>query len=279
MLRGQGGATVRLREVADIGPERTSNLIARENAQRKAIVSTNVADGYNLGELVKAVREKVDPIVARVGCTVQYGGQFEAQQSASRTIVIMGSVVALVMFLLLQLATGRSRIAILVMLNLPLALIGGIAAIYLTESRPFVGNTLALFGLGGERYVEPVISIASMVGFVTLFGIAVRNGILLVNHYAQLEQHEGCSREESVIRGSVERLVPILMTALTAALGLIPLAMSGDKPGSELLAALSIVVLGGLVSSTLLNLFVVPAGYALAFRISREPKSPIKEKP
>jgi Cu/Ag efflux pump CusA len=118
-----------------------------------------------------------------------------------------------------------------------------------------------------------------MVGFVTLFGIAVRNGILLVNHYAQLEQHEGCSREESVIRGSVERLVPILMTALTAALGLIPLAMSGDKPGSELLAALSIVVLGGLVSSTLLNLFVVPAGYALAFRISREPKSPIKEKP
>jgi CzcA family heavy metal efflux pump len=279
MLRGQGGATVRLREVADIGPERTSNLIARENAQRKAIVSTNVADGYNLGELVKAVREKVDPIVARVGCTVQYGGQFEAQQSASRTILIMGAVVAVVMFLLLQLATGHGRTAVLVMLNLPLALIGGIAAIYLTESRPFVGNTLALFGLGGERYVEPVISIASMVGFVTLFGIAVRNGILLVNHYAQLEQHEGCSREESVIRGSVERLVPILMTALTAALGLIPLAMSGDKPGSELLAALSIVVLGGLVSSTLLNLFVVPAGYALAFRISREPKSPIKEKP
>jgi HME family heavy-metal exporter len=279
MLRGMGGATVRLREVADIGPERTSNLIARENAQRKAIVSTNVADGFNLGELVKAVREKVDPIVARAGCTVQYGGQFEAQQSASRTITVMGAGVALVMFLLLQYATGRSRTAILVMLNLPLALIGGVAAIYITESRPFIGNTLALLGIGGERYVEPVISIASMVGFVTLFGIAVRNGILLVNHYAQLEQHEGCSREESVIRGSVERLVPILMTALTAALGLIPLAMSGDKPGSELLAALSIVVLGGLVSSTLLNLFVVPAGYALAFRISREPKSLIKEKP
>ena len=279
MLRGAGGATVRLREVADIGPERTSNLIARENAQRKAIVSTNVADGYNLGELVKLVREKVDPIVARAGCTVQYGGQFEAQQSASRTILVMGAVVAIIMFLLLQLATGRGRIAILVMLNLPLALIGGIAAIYLTESRPFVGNTLALFGLGGERYVEPVISIASMVGFVTLFGIAVRNGILLVNHYAHIEEHEACTREESVIRGSMERLVPILMTALTAALGLIPLAMSGDKPGSELLAALSIVVLGGLVSSTVLNLFVVPAGYALAFRISREPKSLTKEKP
>jgi CzcA family heavy metal efflux pump len=279
MLRGMGGATVRLREVADIGPERTSNLIARENAQRKAIVSTNVADGYNLGELVEAVREKVDPIVARAGCTVQYGGQFEAQQSASRTITIMGGVVAIVMFLLLQYATGRSRTAILVMLNLPLALIGGVAAIYITESQPFIGNTLALFGIGGERYVEPVISIASMVGFVTLFGIAVRNGILLVNHYAHLEQLEGCSREESVVRGSMERLVPILMTALTAALGLIPLALSAGKPGSELLAALAIVVLGGLVSSTILNLFVVPAGYALAFRISRDLNPIQKEKP
>ena len=279
MLRGAGGATVRLREVADIGPERTSNLIARENAQRKAIVSTNVADGYNLGELVKAVREKVDPIVARAGCTVDYGGQFEAQRSASRTILVMGGVVAVAMFLLLQLATGRSRTAVLVMLNLPLALIGGVAAIYITESRPFVGNTLALLGLGDGRYVEPVISIASMVGFVTLFGIAVRNGILLVNHYAHLEEHEGCSRAESVVRGSMERLVPILMTALTAALGLIPLALSGDKPGSELLAALAIVVLGGLVSSTILNLFVVPAGYALAFGISREPEFPSKEKP
>ncbi len=279
MLRGMGGATVRLREVADIGPERTSNLIARENAQRKAIVSTNVADGFNLGELVKAVREKVDPIVARAGCTVQYGGQFEAQQSASRTITIMGAVVAVVMFLLLQYATGRSRTAVLVMLNLPLALIGGVAAIYITESRPFLGNTLALLGIGGERYVEPVISIASMVGFVTLFGIAVRNGILLVNHYAHLEGQEGCSREESVVRGSMERLVPILMTALTAALGLIPLAMSGGKPGSELLAPLAIVVLGGLVSSTILNLFVVPAGYALAFRISRDLNPTQKEKP
>ncbi len=270
ILRGMGGAVVRLREVADIGPERTSNLIARENAQRKAIVSTNIADGYNLGELVKAVRAKIDPIVARAGCTVQYGGQFEAQQSASRTILVMGAVVAVVMFLLLQYATGRSRTAALVMLNLPLAVIGGIAAIYITESRPFVGNTLSLFGLGDERYVEPVISIASMVGFVTLFGIAVRNGILLVNHYAHLEEHEGCSRAEAVVRGSLERLVPILMTALTAALGLLPLAMSGGKPGSELLAPLATVVLGGLVSSTILNLFVVPAGYALAFRVPRD---------
>jgi HME family heavy-metal exporter len=276
---GSAGATVRLREVADIGPERTSNLIARENAQRKAIVSTNVADGYNLGELVAAVRTKVDPIVARAGCTVKYGGQFEAQQSASRTILLMGAVVAVIMFLLLQLATGRSRTALLVMLNLPLALIGGVAAIYLAESRPFIGNTLALLGVGDARYVAPVLSIASMVGFVTLFGIAVRNGILLVNHYAHLELHERCTPEDAVVRGSMERLVPILMTALTAALGLVPLALGGDRPGSELLAPLAIVVLGGLVSSTLLNLFVVPAGYALAFGISCHIHPSTKEKP
>jgi len=251
ILRGEGGALVRLREVADIGPERTSNLIARENAQRKAIVSTNIADGYNLGDLVAAVRAKVDPIVARAGCTVRYGGQFEAQQSASRTIVSMGAVVAVLMFLMLQAATGRARTALLVMLNLPLALIGGIAAIGLTAP---AGTT-------------PILSIPNMVGFITLFGIAVRNGILLVNHYAHLEQHEGCAPAEAVVRGSLERLVPILMTALTAALGLIPLALSGNKPGSEILAPLAIVVLGGLVSSTVLNLFVIPAGHALAFRI------------
>ncbi|MCC6321952.1 MAG: efflux RND transporter permease subunit [Phycisphaerales bacterium] len=266
-LRGAGGAIVGLREVADIGPERTSNLIARENAQRKAVISTNVAEGYNLGQLVRQVQARVDPIVARAGYTVHYGGQFEAQQSASRTIYIMGAGVAVFMFMLLQLSTGSAKVAALVMLNLPLALIGGIVAIYLTESPALIPNTLALFGLGSGRYVPPVISIASMVGFVTLFGIAVRNGILLVNHYDHLQKHEGKSIAESIVQGSMERLVPILMTALTAALGLIPLALAKGRPGSELLAPLAIVVLGGLMSSTVLNLFVVPAGYAMAFRV------------
>jgi Cu/Ag efflux pump CusA len=108
-----------------------------------------------------------------------------------------------------------------------------------------------------------------LVGFVTLFGIAVRNGILLVNHYDHLERVEGCSRREAIVRGSMERLVPILMTALTAALGLLPLALAAGKPGSELLAPLATVVLGGLITSTILNLFVVPAGYALAFRVPK----------
>ena len=134
VLRGKGGALVRLDEVADIGPEMASNLIARENAQRKAVVSLNVAEGYNLGHLVGQVRERVDPIVQEHGYTVKYGGQFEAQQSASRTIMIFSGIVVLVMLVLLHLAIGSIRVALLVMVNLPLALIGGIVAIFLTES-------------------------------------------------------------------------------------------------------------------------------------------------
>ncbi len=275
-LRGAGGARVRLREVADIGPERTSNLIARENAQRKAVVSTNIAEGYNLGDLVAEVRKRVDPIVNAAGYTVHYGGQFEAQQSASRSIAVMGIGVIIAMFLLLQLSTGKSRTALLVMVNLPLSLIGGIAAIYITESPSIFSNSVALAGLSGERYIAPVVSIASMVGFVTLFGIAVRNGLLLVNHYSHLQLHEGKSIGESIVQGSMERLSPILMTALTAALGLVPLAMALGKPGSEILAPLAVVVLGGLMSSTFLNLFVVPAGYALVFGVPRDQSQPNK---
>ena len=267
LLRGAGGALVRLHEVADIGLERSSNLIARQNAQRKAVISTNVAEGYNLGHLVQAIQKDVSPIVERHGYTVEYGGQFEAQQSASRTIYVMGAGVAVLMLLLLSMALKSTRAAVLVMVNLPLALIGGIAAIYLSESDSALMNLKALFGVAGAgRYQAPVISIASMVGFVTLFGIAVRNGILLVNHYRHLMDKEGKSLDEAILLGSMQRLVPILMTALTAALGLVPLAMAAGEPGSELLAPLAIVVLGGLISSTFLNLIVVPAGYSLVFR-------------
>ena len=121
----------------------------------------------------------------------------------------------------------------------------------------------------GARYEAPVISIASMVGFITLFGIAVRNGILLVNHYAHLIQEEGKSLADAIMQGSQERLVPILMTALTAVLGLLPIAWAAGEPGSEILAPMAIVVLGGLVTSTFLNLLVVPAGYALIFHVPR----------
>ena len=265
VLRGKGGAMVRVGEVAQVGVERTSNLIARENGRRKAIISCNVADGANLGDLVKAVQAKVDPIVSKAGYSVHYGGQFEAQQSASRTIYVMGLGVIGVILALLAMALGSLRAAALVMVNLPLALIGGIVAIFLTApgTSP-IANALALLHLGGT-YRAPVLSIAGMVGFITLFGIAVRNGILLVNHYAHLMHHEGATLVEAVVRGSMERLVPVLMTAFAAILGLIPLAMAAGKPGGELLAPLAIVVLGGLLTSTFLNLFIVPAGYMLVF--------------
>lgn len=269
ILVGRDGAQVRLREVADIGIEMASNLIARENARRKAVISCNVAEGYNLGHLVEEVRGRVDPIVHKHGYSVHYGGQFEAQQSASRTIYLMGAGVVLAILFLLYLALRSLKAALLVMVNLPLALIGGIVAIFISESPDVLANLKALVGLG--RYVAPVISIASMVGFVTLFGIAVRNGILLVAHYQHL-QAEGMPLREAVLKGSSERLIPILMTALAAVLGLVPLAMAAGEPGSELLAPLAVVVLGGLVSSTFLNLIVVPAGYVLIHSDKPEPE-------
>ena len=264
LLRGRNGATVRLRDVADIGPERSSNLITRENAQRKAVVSLNVADDSNLGDLVSLVKQRVDPIVQDAGFTVTYGGQFEAQQSAAQTILILGLVVAILMLMLLQISTGSIRAALLVMMNMPLALIGGIVAILLTEGGGAWSNLLGLIGFG-DSYVAPVISIASMVGFITLFGISIRNGILLINHYNHLMREEKVPLNDAIMQGSIERLVPILMTALASMLGLLPLAISGGLPGSELLAPLAIVTLGGLITSTLLNLIVVPAGYSLVF--------------
>jgi CzcA family heavy metal efflux pump len=277
VLRGQGGALVRLEEVADIGPEWASNLISRENAQRKAVVSLNVGEGHNLGHLVKQVQQRVDPIVQRHGYTVKYGGQFEAQQSASRTIWLFSGIVVAIMVVLLNLAIGSVRVALLVLVNLPLALIGGILAIFVAESPNLLTNVLALFGAG--TYTAPVISIASLVGFITLFGIAVRNGILLVNHFKHLVEREGASRYEAIIRGSQERLVPILMTALTAALAVIPIVLQSKKPGNEILAPLSVVILGGLLTSTFLNLVVVPAGYAAIQRVQVRGRRGVTDEP
>lgn len=266
ILRGMGGALVRLSDVADIGPEMASNLIARENAQRKAVISLNVNEGSNLGHLVKQVQTLVNPIVQSYGYRVNYGGQFEAQQSASRTIVLLSGIVVLIMVGLLNLAVGSVRVSLLVLLNLPLALIGGILAVYFSEWKDLLGNLPAYFGAGGA-YSPPVISIASLVGFITLFGIAVRNGILLVNHYRHLVDVEQRPVYEAIIQGSMERLIPILMTALTAALALIPIVLKGATAGNEILSPLSVVILGGLLTSTFLNLVVIPAGYAAIFRM------------
>jgi Cu/Ag efflux pump CusA len=177
----------------------------------------------------------------------------------------MGAIALVVMLLLLHGALGSLPAALLVMVNLPLALIGGVAAVYLTAGPGGLANTLALLGISGRAYEAPVLSIASLVGFITLFGIAVRNGILMVRHFLDL-MREGVPAAEAVARGAHERLVPILMTALCATLGLLPIVLAAGEPGSEILAPLSVVVLGGLVTSTLLNLLVVPAGFLLLFQ-------------
>jgi Cu/Ag efflux pump CusA len=268
LLRGQGGAVVRLREVARIGEELAPYLIAHEQGRRKAVISCNVDAGENLGHLVAKVRAAVDPIIPK-GQTVHYGGQFEAQQEASRTLLWAGLAVIAGIWLLLAGATGSPWAAGLVLVNLPLALIGGIAAVFIAESANPFGNLAALMGIGG-RYIAPVLSIASLVGFITLFGIAVRNGILLINQF-QAYRRAGMPLDDAVLAGSRDRMIAILMTALTAALGLVPLAMAAGQPGSEILSPLAVVVLGGLVSSTALNLLVVPAGYLALGRLVDRP--------
>jgi Cu/Ag efflux pump CusA len=175
------------------------------------------------------------------GYRVEYGGQFESQQSASNRLAVLGVGVLAGLFMLLVLALGESRDAVLTMVNLPLALIGGVVGVFLA---------------GG------VLSVASMIGFMTLFGIATRNGIMLISHIQHLMQVEGVTDfREAVVRGAEERLVPILMTAMAAGLALIPLALGGGKTGSEIQTPMAIVILCGLTTSTLLNMFVVPTLY------------------
>jgi copper/silver efflux system protein len=235
------GQRVPLAELAAVKVTRGPNTISRENVQRKIVVQANVA-GRDLGGTVEDIRRAVSArVTLPPGYHVEYGGQFESQAEATRVIAML-SLVALAAILLILYAEFRStRTAALVLANLPLALIGGVVAVLLS---------------GG------VVSIASLVGFVTLFGIATRNGILLVAHYRQLLA-EGATFREAVVRGSLERLSPILMTALTAGLALIPLAVGGGEAGNELQTPMAIVILGGLLSATALNMVVLPALYWL----------------
>jgi len=189
------------------------------------------------------------------GYRVEYGGQFESQQSASRRLVLLGGLALAGLFTLLMLAFGRTRDALIVMVNLPLALIGGVAGVWVA---------------GG------ILSVASIIGFITLFGIATRNGIMLVSHVQHLLQEEGVTDfRTAVLRGSQERLVPILMTALAAGLALIPLALSGGEAGSEIQTPMAIVILCGLTTSTVLNMAVVPTLY---LRYGK-PRVPVEEVP
>jgi len=235
------GGPVPIRVLADVRRELGPNMILRENVQRRIVISSNVA-GRDLGSVVEDMRSAVAQAVPMPpGYRVEYGGQFESEQSASQRLLLLGAGVIVGVFMLLVLAFGRPRDALLIMVNLPLALIGGVAGVFLA---------------GG------VLSVASMIGFITLFGIATRNGIMLVSHIQHLMKEEGVTNfREAVERGARERLIPILMTAMAAGLALIPLAFGGGKPGSEIQTPMAIVILCGLMSSTLLNMVVVPTMY------------------
>jgi CzcA family heavy metal efflux pump len=261
-LHAPSGAMVRVESVADVHEEQASSLITRENVRRKAVISCNVAEGHNLGDLIEQIRERVAPIIAkRSGIHVEYGGQFEAQADASRRILWASIGVLALIFVILYSAFGSVRPVLLVLLNLPLALVGGVIALFIADSPNVLANLAALFGGGG--YIAPVVSISALVGFIGLAGVACRNGLLLISHYYHLMEQEGVSKEDAVLRGAEERLVPILMTALSSALALIPLVLARNEIGSELQFPIAVVILGGLVSSTFLNLFVVPIGFQL----------------
>jgi len=235
------GAKVPLRELAEVRKDSGPNTVSREQVQRKIVVMCNVAD-RDIASVVRDCRAAVDPIVAaEPGYSVEYGGQFEAAEEASRLLAGLGVAVVMAIGFLLHLAFGSARNALFVMLNLPLALIGGVAAVYFSDG---------------------ILSVASLIGFITVFGIAARNGIMLVSHIRHLQAEEGVTDfREAVRRGALERLAPILMTALAAGLALVPLALGGGKPGNEIQTPMAIVILGGLLTSMLLNMVLVPTLY------------------
>jgi len=235
------GAKVPLRSLARIQRDTGPNQILREQVERKIVVQCNVA-GRDVTGVVNDIQKLVNPILATTpGYRVEYAGQFESAAEAGRTLTLVSIGVVIGIGFLLHLAFRSARDAALIMLNLPLALIGGVAGV-------FVG--------GG------VLSVASLIGFITVFGIATRNGIMLVSHIRHLQEHEGVTDfREAVRRGAMERLVPIMMTALAAGLALIPLALGGEKPGNEIQTPMAIVILFGLLTSMVLNMIIVPALY------------------
>ena len=244
------GHKVPLGQLARISRAAGPDTIGREDLERKIVVMCNVA-GRDVSSVVEEARKLIDPIVdgAR-GYRVEYGGQFEAAAETGRLLAVLGAGVVIAVGFLLHIAFRSARDALLVMVNLPLALIGGVGGVFVS---------------GG------VLSVASLIGFITVFGIAARNGIMLVSHIRHLQEREGVTDlREAVFRGALERLAPILMTALAAGLALIPLALGGEKPGNEIQTPMAMVILFGLLTSMLLNMLVVPALYLRFGRPAKE---------
>ena len=240
MIDTSDGRKVPLSYIADIRSAAGPNTISRENVKRKIVISANV-DGRDLRSVVNNIQARIDAdIRLPEGYHVEYGGQFESEQAASRTLTLASCVAIVVIFLLLYHQFRSARESLIILINLPLALIGGVFALLLTT---------------GE------VSIPAVIGFISLFGIATRNGMLLISHYNHLQQVEGYSLRDSVVRGSLDRLNPILMTALCSALALIPLALGSELSGNEIQSPMAKVILGGLLTSTALNGFIIPIVY------------------
>lgn len=244
LIDAHDGQKIPLSYVADIVSTSGPNTINRENVQRKTVVSANVA-GRDQKSVVDEIRKKIESnIKLPEGYRIEYGGQFESEAEASRTLLFTSLLALVVIFFLLYMEFKNVKISTIILLNLPLALIGGVLSVWVTSG---------------------ILSIPAIIGFITLFGVATRNGILLVSHYKTLTA-QGVPLYDTIMQGSKDRLSPILMTALTAGLALIPLALGGDLPGNEIQSPMAKVILGGLLSSTLLNLFIVPVVYFLANR-------------
>lgn len=242
LIDTEDGQKVPLRDVAEVVSTAGPNTINRENVQRKTVVSVNVTGRDHksaVEDIKKAINENID---LPEDYHIEYGGQFEAEAEASKTLLITSLLSLLVIFLILFQEFKKIKTASTILLNLPLALIGGVFSIYFTSG---------------------ILSIPAIIGFITLFGVATRNGILLISHYQTL-QAEGKNLYDTVIQGSKDRLSPILMTALTAGLALIPLAIASDLPGNEIQSPMAKVILGGLLTSTLLNIFIVPVVYYMS---------------
>lgn len=236
----EDGRKVPLTDVAEVVSSMGPNTINRENVKRKIVISANTS-GRDLRSVVDDIREEVEEHVSLPeGYHIEYGGQFESEQAASRILFLTSLVSIVIIFLLLNAELRNARESGIILLNLPLALIGGVFALALTTWE---------------------ISIPAIIGFISLFGIATRNGMLLLTQYRHLHLGEGMSLRDSIVQGSIERMNPILMTALTSALALIPLAMRGDMPGNEIQSPMAKVILGGLLTSTFLNAFIIPLVY------------------
>ncbi|MBT3421313.1 MAG: efflux RND transporter permease subunit, partial [Bacteroidetes bacterium] len=235
---------VPLSEVAHIKSASGPTTIQRENVQRKLVVSINV-EGRDVRSVVNELDENIKAkLTLSDDIRIVYGGQFESEEKASRTLLFASIIALLIIFVLLYQEFKSIQLSAIILINLPLALIGGVFAIWLTSAN---------------------LNIPAIIGFITLFGIATRNGLLLVSRYRNLQESD-MSIRDIIIKGSADRLNPILMTALTAALALIPLAMAGTEPGNEIQSPMAKVILGGLISSTFLNIYIIPIVYFIYHR-------------